>query len=227
MRRAFVTTLITLVLATAAHAHFVFVVPDATGNSAKAVFSEDLEPDAAVDIAGIAPTKLYVRATGQGDAPIEWKKGEHEFTFTIPGSGQRTVFGTTNYGVMQRGATKPFLLQYHPKSLIGDFGTFQPLGDAVPVEVIPEKTNGAIRFAVLARGKPLANADATILVPGEKAKKVKTDDKGHTPEFKATGQYGVWARFAEPTAGEHGGKKYEEIRHYATLVVTFGSTVQK
>jgi hypothetical protein len=226
MRHSLLAILPALVLTTTAHAHFVFVVPDAAGKTAKAVFSEDLEPDAAVDIGGIAGTRLQVRVAGQPDAPIQWTKGEHEFTFDVPGNGPRLIFGTTVYGVMQRGNTKPFLLLYHPKTAIGDGVASQRLGDAVPAEVIAEKAAGGLRFVVLGRGKPLANSEVTVLVPGEKSsKRVKTDAAGRTPEFKPSGRYGVWARFVEAASGERNGKKYDETRHYATLVVDVGTAL--
>ena len=47
---------------------------------------------------------------------------------------------------------------------------------------------------------------------------VKTDGSGHTEALTQTGRFGAWARFWETNAGERDGKKYEEQRHYATLV---------
>ena len=41
---------------------------------------------------------------------------------------------------------------------------------------------------------------------------------GQTELLTETGRYGAWGRYWEQTAGERDNKKYEEIRHYATLV---------
>ena len=49
--------------------------------------------------------------------------------------------------------------------------------------------------------------------------KVKTDKDGYTQAFEKTGRYAAYFKFNEAKSGEHDGKKYEEVRHYATLVV--------
>jgi hypothetical protein len=61
----------------------------------------------------------------------------------------------------------------------------------------------------------------SVLAPGEtKGKDVTTDDSGLTPEFDKPGTYGAQVRTVEAKAGDKDGKKYDEVRHYATLVVT-------
>ena len=59
-----------------ADAHFPFVVPDDKGESAKVVFSDNLEPDTNVNIEKIANTKLTLRDSNGKDSPLEWKKGD-------------------------------------------------------------------------------------------------------------------------------------------------------
>jgi hypothetical protein len=44
---------------------------------------------------------------------------------------------------------------------------------------------------------------------------------GYTQAYPAKGRYGAWARDTVAKQGEFGGKKYDETRHYATLVVEF------
>jgi hypothetical protein len=41
--------------------------------------------------------------------------------------------------------------------------------------------------------------------------------------FDKAGKYGARVAFIEPASGELSGKKYVEIRHYATLVVDFAA----
>ena len=41
--------------------------------------------------------------------------------------------------------------------------------------------------------------------------------------MEGSGQFGAWTRYFEPKAGELGGKKYDEVRHYPTLVVDVGA----
>ena len=43
---------------------------------------------------------------------------------------------------------------------------------------------------------------------------------------KAGGLYGVRVRHIEPKEGEHDGKKYKEVRHYATFVMRFEPKVR-
>ena len=70
------------------------------------------------------------------------------------------------------------------------------------------------------QGKPAADVEVALIVPGmEKTIERKTDAKGQVefPEPKAAGGYGIRARFVEAKEGELDGKKYKEIRHYATF----------
>ena len=50
--------------------------------------------------------------------------------------------------------------------------------------------------------------------------RMKGNAKGATEV--SYGQYGIQAKHAEAVTGEIDGKKYDEARHYATLVVTLG-----
>ena len=93
----------------------------------------------------------------------------------------------------------------------------------MPLELIPVVDDGKLRFKVVAAGKAMAKAEVTVLIPGEeKSKVVVTDDAGLTSTFDKAGAYGAYARIVETKSGELGGKKYEEVRNYATLVVRFG-----
>lgn len=205
----------------AARAHFPFIVPDDKGDSAKVVFSDNLEPDANVNIEKIANTKLTLRDAGGKDSPLEWKKGEGFYAVNVPGRGDRVVFGATDYGVLQKGDSKPFKLAYFPKAAIGS-ATAKPIGEKLALEVAAEGGLGKVRFRVLAAGKPLAESEVSVMVPGGEKKAVKTDKDGYTPAFEGAGRYGVYAKQLEAKAGEHAGKKYEEVRNYATLVCDIG-----
>jgi hypothetical protein len=216
----------TVITAGEASAHFPFLVPDGPDRG-KAVFSDNLKPDKDVPIDRIANTKLVVIVDGKA-ADLTWKhdKAANCYTFEVPGTGPRVVVGTTDYGVLQRGEGKPFLLRYYPKAIFGDLPGPEKVtaGDKVPLELVPVAAGGKLRFKALASGKPLAKADVLVIVPGEsQTKVVATDDGGLTAEFDKPGVYGAQVRKIEESAGERDGKKYAEVRHYATLVVTNGS----
>jgi uncharacterized GH25 family protein len=223
IRRALVVALLT---ASAASAHFPFLVPDGPSRG-KAVFSDSLKPDKDVPVDRLANTKLVVIADGKA-TDLTWTldKAANCYTFEVAGSGSRVVVGTTDYGVLQRGDSKPFLLLYYPKAIFGDLPAPEQAtaGDKVPLELVPVAAGGKLRFKALAGGKPLTKADVAVLVPGESTSKtVATDDSGLTPEFDKAGAYGAQVRRVEAKAGDREGKKYEEVRQYATLVVTLGA----
>jgi hypothetical protein len=208
----------------AASAHFPFLVPDGESKG-RAVFSDTLKPDKDVPVDRIANTKLVVLSDGKA-ADLAWTfdKTANYYTFDVPGTGSRIVVGTTDYGVLQRGEGKPFLLHYYPKAIVGGLPAPEKgtVGDRVPLELVPVVEGGKLRLQALAGGKPLVKAEVNVLVPGEeKAKVVATDDGGLTPGFDKAGMYGAHVRLVEAKGGEQGGKKYDETRHYATLVVTF------
>jgi uncharacterized GH25 family protein len=202
----------------AASAHFPFVVPDAQGQSAKVVFSDNLEPDTNVNVEKIGNTKLTLRDAAGKESALEWKKADGYYDVNVPGTGDRVVYGVTDYGVLQKGDDKPFKLAYYPKAVIGA-ASAKPVGEKLALEVVADGgAGGKVRFRVLAAGKPVADAEVTVLVPGGTKKALKTDKEGYTTGFEGAGRYGVYAKHVEPKSGEHAGKKYDEIRSYATLV---------
>src|SRR5262245_11544268 len=225
-RPCLATVLFALIAATAAPAHFVFLIPvDAT--KGKAVFSDTLKPDdKGVPVERIAGTKLTLIDGGEA-TDLAWThdKAANCYTFEVPGTGTRIVVGTTDYGVSQRGESKPMWLRYYPKAVFGDIPAPEKatVGDKAPVELVPIVDGGKLRFNALAGGKPMAKAEVTVLVPGEEKGKVfATDVNGLTEGFDKSGLYGAQVRLVEEKSGEVGGKKYEEVRQYATLVVSFG-----
>lgn len=219
MMRTLGAALVGLLAAAAAQAHFAFIVPEAGGAKAKVVFSDSLEPDTNVKIEKIANTKLVVRDSSGKDTPLTWTAGEGFYLVDLPGTGPRAVFGTTEYGVLTKGDSKPFLLTYHPKAVVG--GAVKPVGAKLEVVAVGEP--GKTRFQVLAEGKPVPEAEYGVMVPGESKKSGKTNAEGYTETFAATGRYGVHAKHSVAKPGEHNGKKYEEARTYATLVVDIGA----
>nr|WP_321473297.1 hypothetical protein [uncultured Paludibaculum sp.] len=202
-----------------AQAHFVFVVPDAGGGKAKVILGETLEPDKDINVKLIGGTRLSLRSLDGRENPLTLTLAERAYEVTLGGQGLRVVHGVTDFGVTQRGTSKAHILIYHPKTIVGDaFDARSVVGGDTPVEIVPVGRPGALQLKLLAHGKPLPDAEVTVLLPGGGEKKVKTDASGLTEVFTPTGRYGAWARFWEPGTGDRDGKKYEELRHYATLV---------
>ncbi|WP_020468230.1 DUF4198 domain-containing protein [Zavarzinella formosa] len=209
----------------AASAHFAYVVPEGP-NKGRVVFSDNLKADEKVTVERLANLKLQLVTDGKAeDIAMTLDKKANLYRIEVPGGNARVVAGSINYGVLQRGDAKPFLLKYYPKAIFGDWsnGAGVMAGKAVPLEISPVKDGAKIRFLVTHKGQPLAKAEVSVLIPGEeKAKTVATDETGHTEFFEKAGQYGAQTKHAEATVGEVDGKKYDEERLYATLVVTIG-----
>jgi hypothetical protein len=221
------TALMLGALRQSALAHFIFVVPEPGGDKAKVVMSETLTPDDDVDVKLISKIELSVRDADDASEARVLLRGDpdkdHAFNVPLPGDGTRVVHGDVSLGVEDHGP-KPFLLNYYPKTVIGDaFDAKTQLGGKIAkAEILATGKQGTLMFQVLLDGKPAAGAKATVILPGGKEKEVSTDADGKTEAFAQSGRFGVWARCVEPIAGELDGKKYVETRHYPTLVVDVG-----
>jgi uncharacterized GH25 family protein len=206
-------------LGTGAFGHFVFVVPQKDNQAAKVVFSEDTQAVDGVPLDKILPLKLKAFSTAGKTTDVTCTKGEHCLTTAFPADCPM-LQGSVVYGVMARKDAKPALLVYHPKALLpGTKPEQATVGAAAALEVIPLTEGGKTRFRVLSAGKPVADAEGTAVLPDGKKEKLKTDAEGKTPALTVNGTIAVWFRHTEAKAGEHESKKYEEIKHYATLVI--------
>ena len=218
MRRKLITLVVFALAASPARSHFIWIVPDASnGGLMRVVFSDKLEPDDQVAIEKIAGTRLLVRDASGKNTPLTWSKGENAYLINLPEERTVVVGGTCRYGVSQRGGSKPFLLLYYPKAIRGAVQDAK-MGDQLPMEIVPQ---GKSQFQVLFGGKPVSNAEVVVLPPDGKEQTLSSNAQGKF-QLKAPakgGFFGIRARFIEPKSGELDGKKYEEIRHYATLVM--------
>jgi hypothetical protein len=211
-------------LAVPARAHFVFVVPDDRGLRAEVVFSESLDADPDVDDAPLETMVLAGRSPDGRTTPLPVRGRDTGSSIDLPG-GVTSVAGRLDYGVMARGGAEPFLLVYHPRAILGDpfAAAAQPADDPTP-RITPRGTPGAVQFLVEAAGRPVADADVTVILPDGAQEKVKTGPDGLSPTFAARGRYGAWARHVERVAGEHAGKPYAQVRHYPTIVCMIPDT---
>lgn len=209
-------------------AHFIWLIPDddrSTG-AFQMVFSDELGPDDQVPITKIARTELFARAGGKGErVKVNVVEAKHAYKVTHDGTGLVMVAGTCRYGVVAKGKGKPFLLEYHPKAytrkgIVKDrAGWLMEAHPELPLEFVPVDGKKP-QAKVLWRGKPAAKIEVVLYVPGLKESIIRTtgdDGMIELAEPKAGGVYGMRARFVEAKSGELDGKKYEEIRHYATF----------
>jgi hypothetical protein len=165
----------------------------------------------------VAGLKLVARIDGK-DTPVEFTRGDHLFTAKLT-TTPKVAFGTAVYGLLSK-SEKPTLLVYHPKAVFaGADVKAATVGETAALEIVPVAEAGKTRFRLLAKGKPVADAEGSVMLPDGTKEKVKTDADGYTAAFEKTGRYAAYLKLTEVKAGEHDGKKYEEVRHYATLVV--------
>ncbi|MCL6504630.1 MAG: DUF4198 domain-containing protein [Pirellulales bacterium] len=204
-------------LHTVAYAHFIWIVPeDQQGTSAKVVFSEDLQVDENVPIENIGGTRLRYRDAAGNAAALQLTLGEHAYLVDLPGEGTGVCGGVCQYGVIQRGQGRPFLLMYYPKFVRGPLRAAEAW-EELPLEILPQ---GDGRFQVLFSGKPVPEAEVVAVTPaGEQAEPMQTGADGtFRLKLSMPGLYGLRARHVEAKSGEIDGRAYEEVRHYATLV---------
>jgi uncharacterized GH25 family protein len=226
MRRFLLTAVALLAGSTCASAHFVFLVPDAASRSVKAIFSDTLKPDDRVSIEKIENTRLFALDASGKESTLKWSLDKVGAFGKIEGLGDGAVVvaGVTDFGILQRGEGKPFWLKYYAKTCIGNWQAAEKakLGDRVPIELMPIVEAGKVRFLALVAGKPAAKMEISVYAPGkDKVQDLVTDEHGLSAEFAEAGQYGARFKHTEAKSGEDKGKKYEEVRHYATLVVDF------
>lgn len=229
MNRWYLAAVFAFLTATA-QAHHIWIIPDKQGGpTAKAVFADFLEPEKPEQLAKVAHTKLWVRdaagkESAQGWKKGTWKKGEDTFLLDVPGDGERTVGGECVYGVVThdhrlRKEVEPYLLVYYPKAILGPAAESRPW-DRLPLEIVPAVSGDEVRLRVLYRGKPAAGAEMRVHPSDSDREDHKTDANGEIKlPLKAAGVYGFQTRHIEAKGGEHDGKKYVEVRHYASLVL--------
>lgn len=221
-RAAILPLLIALPIAAimpATRAHFVFVIPDEKGTKASVILSETLEVDKDIAPELVDGVKLVTRDGAGAEAALELARdGETRFV-KLPADLRGAVHGTLTHGIMKHGP-KPFLVVYHPKACLGyPFGSAARIGEESAAEIVPAGHLGAVRFQLLSRGEPVADAKMIVLLPDGTQQEVTTNATGHTPVFDAVGRYGAWARHVVAKPGTHAGEAYVEERHYPTIVM--------
>jgi N-acetylneuraminic acid mutarotase len=220
MKRFLVLICVVLLVRSRAGAHFVFVVPQSDLVTSKVIVSEDLQPDADVDIGIISKLKLVSADLKGNEMPLKLEKIDHAMAVDLSGIGTRIVHGSVELGVEQLDKSKPFLLVYFPKTILGDaFNPATHLKGDLPVELMAIGAPGKFHFQMLAAGKPVAAAEINLILPDHTHQKLIANAKGETEDFTTPGRYGLWSRNVAVAAGERDGKKFEEIHRYATLVV--------
>ena len=223
-RRWTIWTLAALVLGGAeARAHFLFakVGPMAEGGrSAEVYFSDKAEAGDPKFVDKIAATKLWAQSAPGEFRPLNVRKGVDRLNAHLPASGAVAIVGECQYGVIARAGETPFLLRYHPKAVAGPAAELNKMKtrDGATLEIAAEFEGDRIKLLALRDGKPLPKASFHAVDADLKESVIAADGEGRagwTPT--SSGTYTVYFRSDLKTPGEVDGKKYDEIREFATL----------
>jgi hypothetical protein len=208
-----------------AHFLFIYIGPAAeAGRSAEVYFSESAQAGDPAFIDKIAHTQLWVQSTPGEFQQLKVHRGADRLRAHLPSKGSVAVVGECQYGVIARTNQVPFLLRHYPKAIAGkadDLNRMQPRRE-IPFEVMATIDGDAVAFTALVEGKPVANATFTTVDEDLKNEEFSADDHGRatwTPP--APGKYSVYTRRAVNESGEFGGKKYEQVREFATIAFTW------
>ncbi len=203
-------------------AHFSFIIPSEDSLSAKIIMAETLDDTESISVRFLGDMTLYQKSR-RGDVAVLRTKPIDDKTLQVEsrGEGTRVIYGKADLGVMERGST-PHHLIYHPKSIIGNpYDDATRLDDASPIELIPvlASTDGQFRLQLVVSGAPKPESEVTMIFPDGTVEVVVTDQDGMTTSFEASGRYAAWARHWDETPGVLNGKMFQQVRHYATIVL--------
>jgi len=219
--------MIVLASANSAFGHFVYIVPDATGQEVQVVFSEIPAPDEKVTVDKIAGTQLFTVDAAGNHTRLKADRFDHFLSAKLPAGPAVLVAGITQYGVANSKHTGniPVQIKYFSKAVLGDPARASEMrvGNNVPLEIVPLVRDGNIQFVAVSGGKPVAEADCVVKAPGDdKGERTKTSSDGQVPgRFDKPGRYGVWVRVVDLSPGDLQGTSYQKTHTYATLTVDF------
>jgi hypothetical protein len=212
-----------LLLGSPARAHFLFIrigPPAEAGRAAEVFFSEQAEAGDPRFIDKIAHTRLWVQSVPGKFQPLPVVKAADRLRAHLPASGSLVVVGTCQYGVLARPQQTPFLLRHYPKAMAGDpaeLNRMKPC-NKVPLEVVATVEGEQITFTALRQGKPVPRAVFHTIDSNLQNEKLTADADGRaTWKPSVRERYSVYTSVVSKEAGAVDGKKYEEVREFATL----------
>lgn len=203
-----------------AMAHFLFirVINTDKGKHADVYFSEGATAGDPTFIDRIAGTKLWTQTQPGKFEPLKVVQGDDRLRATLPTKKQMSIIGICEYGVLAR--KTPFLLRHFPKAVVGDANALSKMKrfEKVPLEIQGQVKNGKLHFQVLHQGKPLPGAKIHTVDKKLKGTVLECDAKGRVSWKPPRNEWFMaYVGHFQNVAGEHGGKKYKQIRDFATF----------
>jgi hypothetical protein len=227
--------IVVLGFAAQARAHFLFIKLGAdaeAGRFAEVYFSEQAEAGDPRFIAKVAHTKLWIQTTPGTFAELPVRQASDRLRAAVPADRSLVVVGQCEYGVLARPNQTPFLLRYYPKAIAGaarELNRMTPRPE-ISFEIQPSfdgdrqdkpdrsPPSGRIRLEALRKGVPIPDAVFTAVDSDLSENTIKAGPNGMavwTPP--APGRYSIYTRQTLKQAGELNGRRYDEVREFATL----------
>jgi hypothetical protein len=208
-------------------AHFLFVrilPPAEGGRAAEVYFSELAEAGDPRFVNKIAKTELWLQQTPGRFVALKVHKAADRLRAWLPEEGANVVVGRCVYGVLARPRQTPFLLRHFPKALAGsaaELNKMQSYGK-LPLEIVATFEDRGVRLTALKDGKPVPKAQFVTVDAHLANVQLTADEEGRAMwRPPAAGVYSIYTRDTRKKAGESNGKKYEEIRDFATVAFTW------
>jgi hypothetical protein len=213
---------------TAAHFLFARIGPIAEGGrSAEVYFSEQAKAGDPRFIPKIAHTRLWVQSRPGEFRELTVQAGADRLRAALPAAKSLGVVGECRYGVLARPKQTPFLLRHYPKAVAGTPDEINRLvrRPEIPFEIAAtidrkNETSAAaqLRLVAMRQGKPMPGAvfhavDADLA----EVKFTAGPDGSASWTPPATGYYCIYVADTLKESGELDGKRYDEVRDFATL----------
>ena len=209
-----------------AAAHYIWIEQD-SGHQSRLFFGEyqdgerEKSPGRLDEIT--KPQAWLIDASGKRE-PLEVIRRTNHFDLGVVRHGASTViaeehgYGVKDWNKHGHGVVKPmFYARYTPLKAKA------PEKPELTLDILPEAADGSVSrtFTVYFRNSPLAKAKIKAHAPNLSTGEQSTDENGKaTIPTAMTGQYVLEVIHRENRPGEFDGKKYEAVRHRATLTFT-------
>jgi hypothetical protein len=212
-----------VIFASQAQAHFLFArirPPAEGGRFAEVYFSDEADAGDPRFIDKVAPTKLWLQTKPGAFDALTVHQTSDRLRALVPGQGAVGVIGEFTYGILARPKQPAFLLRHYPKAVAGsasDIAAFRAKPE-IPFEIVMRSVDGALEFTVLRDGKPVPLAAFDAVSGQAKGHAFKADKEGKARwKPDVPGHCSVYTGQTLQQAGMHDGKKYDEIREFATI----------
>lgn len=206
-----------------AEAHFLFIritPPAEGGRAAEVYFSERATAGDPRFVAKIAGTQLWAQATPGEFKPLVVRASADRLRAHLAQGGNLAAVGYLQYGVLARPGQTPFLLRYYPKAIAGrpeELNRLKPR-ESAGMEIVATVSDDDVVLTALGDGRPVPKAVFHTIDKDLVNEERTADADGRATWTPPTpGNYSLYVERTIRQSGELDGKRYDEIREFATL----------